>query len=78
MKIFVGNYWVPFPSSEYGGSWCVVAKNEEEAIELLTENENVFYEHFNHLIPDAVAKADCFILNPDVEYKAGIVNTFYT
>lgn len=78
MKLYVGNYWVPFPSSEYGGSWSVVAKDTEEAIKLLTENENIFYEHFVHLIPEAVAEARCFVLDPEVEYKSEIIDTFFT
>ena len=30
--LYLVNYWVPFPSSEYGGLQCVLARTKEEAI----------------------------------------------
>ena len=38
MKLYVGDYWVPFPSSEYGGTWVVTANSEEEAVKMLTQD----------------------------------------
>ena len=35
--MFLVNYWVPFPSSEYGGLQCVIARNKEEAKEVIKE-----------------------------------------
>jgi hypothetical protein len=35
--MFLVNYWVPFPSSEYGGLQCVIARTVEEAKEVIKE-----------------------------------------
>ncbi len=35
--MFLVNYWVPFPTSEYGGLQCVIARNKEEAKEVIKE-----------------------------------------
>lgn len=36
--VYLTSYWVPFPTSEYGGLQAVVARNVEEAIEFLTQH----------------------------------------
>lgn len=35
--MFLVNYWVPFPSSEYGGLQCVIARNKEEVKAVIKE-----------------------------------------
>jgi hypothetical protein len=35
MNLYIGDYWAPFPSSEYGGIWVVMAENEEQVIDIL-------------------------------------------
>ena len=35
MNLYVGEYWCPFPRSEYGGLWVVTAENEEQVCEML-------------------------------------------
>jgi hypothetical protein len=76
MNLYVGDYWIPFPSSEYGGMWAVIAENENQCIDFLCE---VGYdEDYDSMIPDAVAKAKCFELNPEREYEPGIVDYFFT
>jgi hypothetical protein len=85
MKLYVGDYWVPFPSSEYGGIWVVTANSEEEAIKLL-ESERSWISDYNHLIPAAVAKARVFHLDPVHDHSSAevyghsseIVDTFFT
>jgi len=37
MTLYLVNYWVPFPSSEYGGLQAVVAKDDEECYKLIVE-----------------------------------------
>jgi hypothetical protein len=76
MNLYVGNFWVPFPSSEYGGTWSVVAENVDQCIDILESIK--YYEDYDSLIPDAVAKATCFELNPEKNYTPGVVDTFFT
>lgn len=35
--LYIVGYWVPFPSSEYGGLQCILARNKEEAKEAIKE-----------------------------------------
>ena len=35
--LYIVGYWVPFPSSEYGGLQCVLARTKEEAKEVIKE-----------------------------------------
>lgn len=40
--LYLVNYWVPFPSSEYGGLQCVLARTKEEAIAAIKEDAGDF------------------------------------
>lgn len=40
--LYLVNYWVPFPSSEYGGLQCVLARSKEEAKEVIKEEAGDF------------------------------------
>lgn len=80
MFLYVGNYWVPFPSSEYGGTWVVMAENNEQCIELLESLGTSWYQEFNELIPDAVAKAQVFQLDENAltNRTPRIIDSFLT
>jgi predicted metalloprotease len=76
MNLYMGDFWVPFPSSEYGGTWSVIAENEAKCVDILTSIK--YYEDYDSLIPGAVAKAKCFELNPEQNYIPGVVDYFFT
>jgi hypothetical protein len=72
MYIYSVDYWVSFPSSEYGGLFVVLAKDDAEAIELLS----CYDDDENEAITDAVRKADKFSVETD--RVAGIIDAFIT
>jgi hypothetical protein len=76
MNLYVGDYWTPFPSSEYGGMWTVVAENVDQCIDFLRGTG--YDDEYESSISDAVAKAKCFELNPEKNYTPGVVDTFFT
>ena len=41
---YIVNHFVPFPSSEYGGIWNVVAENDDECFDLIAERDEGFNE----------------------------------
>jgi hypothetical protein len=44
--LYLVQHFVPFPSSEYGGIWAVIAENSEECFDLITEkNQDTQYYH---------------------------------
>jgi len=74
MNIYIGKYWVPFPSSEYGGTWSVIAENEAQCVELLKEGS--YQDEYDYLIAGAVAESKRFGLTGDPAPM--VVDTFYT
>ncbi len=73
--LYIVDYWVPFPSSEYGGIVNVIAKNDSEAFDLLSESAE-FDDRYTDRIMERVVNAHKFALaeNPDSK----IVETFIT
>jgi len=73
--LYLIDYWVPFPSSEYGGVINLIAENDTEAFQLLTDEEG-FDEKYQNLIMPNVVKAQKFKLVDD--YESGIIDAFTT
>ena len=74
-SLYIVDYWVPFPSSEYGGVVSLIAENDTEAFELLS-GEDGFDENYRNLIMPNVVKAQKFKLVDD--YESGIIDAFTT
>jgi hypothetical protein len=74
-SLYIVDYWVPFPSSEYGGVINLIAEDDTEAFELLA-NEEGFDEQYQSLIMPNVVKAQKFTLVDD--YESGIIDAFTT
>jgi len=74
-SLYIVDYWVPFPSSEYGGVVSLIAENDTEAFELLSEEEG-FDDRYHNLIMPNVVKAQKFALVD--EYESGIIDAFTT
>ena len=45
--LYIIDYWVPFPSSEYGGTISLIAQNDTEAFEVLA-SEDGFPQEYRH------------------------------
>ena len=73
--LYVVDYWVPFPSSEYGGLITLIAENDTEALELLSDEES-FHEDYGHLIMEKIITATKLELAND--YESGIIEAFCT
>jgi len=74
-SLYIVDYWVPFPSSEYGGVVSLIAENDTEAFELLSA-EDGFDENYQDRIMPNVVKAQKFALVD--EYESGIIDAFTT
>jgi hypothetical protein len=74
-SLYIVDYWVPFPSSEYGGLINLIAENDTEAFTLLSEEQS-FDENYTHLIMERVINAQKFQLKDD--YESGIIESFTT
>jgi hypothetical protein len=77
MFLYVGDYWQPFPSSEYGGSWVVMAENEEQCIDLLKEIS--YDDEYDVEISNVVRSAKvCQLDDSTVRDKPHVVDYFFT
>lgn len=73
--LYIVDYWVPFPSSEYGGLINLIAESDTEAFAILS-NENQFDQAYTDRIMERVVNAQKFSLVD--EYESGIVEAFTT
>jgi len=81
--MFLVNYWVPFPRSEYGGLQCVIARNKEEAKEAIKEAAGDYmvssFKDAEERIEARVNKAAVYELaKPQVWTHAHVVRSFET
>jgi len=73
---YVIDHYVPFPSSEYGGLWNVVAESDDECFDLIAENDNGYNQKYYPILRENIMKCQCFELNGD--HKSSIVEQFTT
>jgi hypothetical protein len=74
-SLYIVDYWVPFPSSEYGGVVTLIADSDAEAFIILSE-EQQFDDRYANLIMPNVVNAQKFKLQDD--YESGIIDSFTT
>lgn len=74
--LYIIDYWVPFPSSEYGGIINVIAENDNECHDILLDWRDDCDSSYDDLIMQNVAKSSRFQLFNDED--SGIVETFTT
>jgi len=74
--LYLVDYWVPFPSSEYGGLINVIAKDDNECHDILLNWRDDYTQEYDNLIMERVTMAPCYELANDEE--SGIVETFTT
>lgn len=82
MKMYLVDYWLPFPESEYGGLQCVIAEDAFQCAKLLLDDADDWYKRYGHnyeeLIAKAILDAKVFELSDAENYKAGIAGEFTT
>ena len=74
--LFNVEHFVPFPQSEYGGLWVVIAENEDECFDLIAQADNGFNRPHYVQLRKNVEKSSYFALAESVESR--IVEEFTT
>ena len=74
--LYLVDYWVPFPSSEYGGLISVIAETDNECHDILLDWRDECESKDDNLIMEKVTTAVTLQLANDEE--SGIVETFTT
>ncbi len=74
--LYLVDYWVPFPSSEYGGVVSVIAADDNECHDLLLDWRDGYNSQHDSRIMERVVNAHKFELAN--EESSRIVDTFTT
>ena len=74
--LYLVDYWVPFPASEYGGVLSVIAENDNECHDLLQDWREDYTSEYDNRIMERVVNANKFALVDEEESR--IVDTFTT
>ena len=73
--LYIVDYWVPFPSSEYGGLINLIAESDTEAFTILSQEKQYNERYVDRIMPNVV-NAQKFALQD--EYVSGIIDSFTT
>jgi hypothetical protein len=77
--LYLVNYWVPFPASEYGGLQAVLAVDDNECYELIkqySEHITRYKDNYEELIKARIKKATRYEIKGD--NPSGIIRSFIT
>ena len=75
-SLYIVDYWVPFPQSEYGGVVNLIAGSDAEAFELCADEEGLNHPGYENRIMPNILKARKFALVD--EYESAIIDAFTT
>jgi hypothetical protein len=75
-SLYIVDYWIPFPSSEYGGLINVIAQTDEECHDILLEWRSEYNSKYDSKIMERVVAAPRYLLSENIE--SGIVESFTT
>lgn len=75
--MYIVNHYIPFPRSEYGGVWNVVASDDEECFDLIVDEDDGLNDDYYNRLRENIMKASVFELADD-GIKSGIVEQFTT
>ena len=76
--LYLVNYWVPFPSSEYGGLIAVVAENDNQCHDVLIDWRDECESSYDDRIRENVYRATSLELSNEANEEIGIVDSFLT
>lgn len=73
---YIVEHFVPFPQSEYGGIWNVIAEDDDECFDLIVQKDQEYnVKHYSRLRYN-IQNARTYALAEDLESK--IVEEFTT
>tara|TARA_B100001939_G_C16878022_1_gene589585 strand:+ start:673 stop:915 length:243 start_codon:yes stop_codon:yes gene_type:complete len=74
---YIVDHFEPFPRSEYGGLWNVIADNDEECFDLIVEEDGGFGEEYYSNLRQNINNARVFALSEDSNISR-VVESFTT
>lgn len=74
--IYLVDYWVPFPSSEYGGMISVIAEDDQKCFDILSSFPEFDSTYEDKIMPNIVKAPKFQLANDDEESR--IIDVFLT
>jgi hypothetical protein len=74
--LYLVDYWLPFPASEYGGTLSVIGENDNEVHDLILDWRDEFDSQYDSRIMERIVNAHKFALAENETSR--IVDTFTT
>ena len=75
--LYIIDYWIPIPVSEYGGVLCVISESDSEVAAVIRNEDSIPQnEGFENLMLKNINEAEKLPLSGD--FESGIVSAFLT
>ena len=75
--LYIVDHYIPFPQSEYGGLWNVIAEDDNDCFDLITSDDSdIFYEKYYSDLRENILNARTYALAEDVDSE--VVDSFTT
>jgi len=74
--LYIVEHYIPFPQSEYGGIWNVIAEDDEECFDLITSDDDGFNQQHYGDLREKIQNSRTYALAEDLE--SGVVEEFTT
>ena len=75
--MYVVDHFIPFPASEYGGIWNVVAESDDECFDLITDTDDGdFNSKYYGNLRENILKSRTYALSEDLDSQ--VVEEFTT
>ena len=65
--LYIVDHFIPFPASEYGGVWNVIAESDEECFDLITSDDDEQYPEYYGNLRKNINDARVFALAEDIQ-----------
>lgn len=74
-SLYIVDYWVPYPSSEFGGVVNLIAESDTEAFSILSQEKSYDSQYVDKIMPNVVSAQKFGLVD---EYESGIIDSFTT
>jgi hypothetical protein len=75
--LYIVEHYVPFPQSEYGGVWNIIAEDDDECFDLIVAEDNGnFYEKYYSDLRENIINSRTYQLSEEIESQ--VVESFTT
>ena len=76
--LYIVDHFVPFPQSEYGGLWNVIAEDDNECFDLITEQDDDLNLQYYQKLRENIVKSPKYKVIDDNSVASEVITSFLT